>query len=35
LTCSSNVVCTSCYSNKYLSTRLGTCGDSIICNATY
>lgn len=36
LTCSgSNVYCTSCFTNKYLSTRLGTCGDASICNASY
>lgn len=36
VTCTgTNVYCTSCSSTKYLSTRLATCGDSVICNATY
>lgn len=36
VTCTgTSVYCTSCSSTKYLSTRLATCGDSVICNATY
>lgn len=31
----SNVLCTSCPTGKYYSSRLATCGDSTLCSASY